>query len=70
MWTDTNLYNELGIPAVKFGIGAALEPSATGEFEGFARVPLSTSVQDLVDLTKMYVSAILRICGVAEQHEE
>jgi acetylornithine deacetylase/succinyl-diaminopimelate desuccinylase-like protein len=66
MWTDTNLYNEIGIPAVKFGIGAALRPGNFGELHGMARLPNSTSVEDLVDATRMYAATALQVCGVAE----
>lgn len=65
MWTDTNLYNELGIPAVKFGIGTALRPGESGEVHGMVRVPDSTSVEDLVNATKIYSAACLRICRAA-----
>lgn len=66
MWTDTNLYNELGIPAVKFGIGAALKPGGKGEIRGMTRLPLSTSKEDLLNATKIYAVAGLSICGIAE----
>lgn len=66
MWTDTNLYNELGIPAVKFGIGAALKPGAEGELHGMTRLRNSTSVEDLINATKIYAAAALRICDVAK----
>ena len=66
MWTDTNVFNELGIPAVKFGIGAALRPSAESELHGMARVPNSTSVEDLINATKIYALASLSLCGVME----
>lgn len=66
MWTDTNLYNEFGIPAVKFGIGAALRPGKEAEIGGMARVPNSTSVEDLINATKIYAMASLRVCGVVE----
>jgi acetylornithine deacetylase/succinyl-diaminopimelate desuccinylase-like protein len=65
MWTDTNLYNEVGIPAVKFGIGAALIPSEQAELHGKVRVPHSTFVTDLVTATKVYAAAALRLCGVS-----
>jgi acetylornithine deacetylase/succinyl-diaminopimelate desuccinylase-like protein len=64
MWTDTNLYNEIGIPAVKFGLGAALRPAANGEVHGMARIPASTRVDDLFDGTRIYAAASLRVCGV------
>jgi acetylornithine deacetylase/succinyl-diaminopimelate desuccinylase-like protein len=63
MWTDTNLYNEIGIPAVKFGIGAVLRESHDGEVSGFERVLNSTSVDDLIKATKIYVAAALQICS-------
>lgn len=69
MWTDTNLYNELGIPAVKFGIGAALRPGTEGDLHGMARLRNSTSVEDLIKATKIYAAAALRICGVATKDE-
>lgn len=66
MWTDTNLYNELGIPAVKFGIGAVLKPGAEGELHGMIRLRNSTSVEDLINATKIYAAASLKVCGVCE----
>ena len=39
MWTYTNLYSELSIPAVKFGIGAALRPGPEGELHNMVRLP-------------------------------
>jgi acetylornithine deacetylase/succinyl-diaminopimelate desuccinylase-like protein len=63
MWTDTNLYNELGIPAVKFGIGAVLREAADGEMGGFQRIPNSTSVDDLVKAMRIYTATALRVCG-------
>jgi hypothetical protein len=62
MWTDTNLYNEIGIPAVKFGIGAVLREARDGELGGFERIPNSTSVADLMRATKIYVATALQIC--------
>jgi acetylornithine deacetylase/succinyl-diaminopimelate desuccinylase-like protein len=66
MWTDTNLYNELGIPAVKFGIGAVLRESSDGELGGFERIPNSTSVADLIKATKIYIATAVRICGESD----
>jgi acetylornithine deacetylase/succinyl-diaminopimelate desuccinylase-like protein len=63
MWTDTNLYNEVGIPAVKFGIGAALQQSSDGELSGMTRILKSTRVDDLINATKIYAAAALKICG-------
>lgn len=65
MWTDTNLYNEIGIPAVKFGIGAVLRESSAGELGGFERIPNSTSVGDLLKATRIYIATALRISGQA-----
>jgi acetylornithine deacetylase/succinyl-diaminopimelate desuccinylase-like protein len=64
MWTDTNLYHEAGIPAVKFGIGGVLRDSPQGERFGKVRVPDTTSVDDLIKAAKMYAAASLAICGV------
>lgn len=64
MWTDTNLYHEAGIPAVKFGIGAALKESSKGELGKMTRIPNSTSVDDLMKATKIYIVAAAEICGV------
>lgn len=66
MWTDTNLYNELGLPAVKFGLGAALKPGGEGELHGMTRLRNSTSIEDLINATKIYAGVALRICGVAQ----
>lgn len=68
MWTDTDVFNELGIPAVKFGVGTALRPAAESELHGMARVPNSTSVEDLVNARKIYALASLSLCGVIEEH--
>ena len=65
MWTDTNLFNELKIPAVKFGIGAALRPGADGELHNMVRLRDSTSIDDLIRATKIYVLSALEICGTA-----
>jgi acetylornithine deacetylase/succinyl-diaminopimelate desuccinylase-like protein len=65
MWTDTNLYNELNIPAVKFGLGAALRPGPDGELHNMVRLRDSTSVDDLLRATKVYALSALSICGVA-----
>lgn len=67
MWTDTNLYNEAGIPAVKFGTGPALKESTDGELSGMTRIPMSTRVDDLINATKIYIAAAVRVCGVEEQ---
>jgi hypothetical protein len=63
MWTDTNLYNELNIPAVKFGIGAALRPGPDGELHNMVRLRDSTSIEDLIRATKIYAVSALKICG-------
>jgi acetylornithine deacetylase/succinyl-diaminopimelate desuccinylase-like protein len=64
-WNDTNLFNEIGIPAVKFGLGPALRPAGDGAAP--ERIPNSTSVEDLLSGTKIYVAASLDICGVAAE---
>jgi len=69
MWTDTNLYHEAGIPAVKFGIGGVLRDSPQGERFGKMRVPDTTGVDDLVKVSKMYAAAALTICGVGSDRQ-
>lgn len=64
MWTDTNLYHEAGIPAVKFGIGGVLAETSDGERFGKRRLYDTTSVRDLLALTKTYIAATLSVCGV------
>jgi acetylornithine deacetylase/succinyl-diaminopimelate desuccinylase-like protein len=64
-WTDTNLYNELGIPAIKFGIGAALRPGLA-EVQGMFRIRDSANVEDLINVTKIYAIASMSICGTVE----
>ena len=66
MWTDTNLYHEAGIPAVKFGIGGVLAEATDGERFGRRRLYDTTSVADLLTLTKTYVASALAVCGVGE----
>lgn len=65
MWTDTNLYHEAGIPAVKYGIGAVVRESSDGEMRGRTRIPNSTSVEDLLKATRIYAAAAVGICGEA-----
>jgi acetylornithine deacetylase/succinyl-diaminopimelate desuccinylase-like protein len=63
MWTDTNLFYEAGIPAVKFGLGAVLADSPTGELQGKTRLPNSTAMQDLENATKIFAEVAASICG-------
>jgi acetylornithine deacetylase/succinyl-diaminopimelate desuccinylase-like protein len=62
MWTDTNLYAEAGIPAVKFGIGAAVEESPDGEMGTGRRIPESTRVDDLIKACKVYAASAAILC--------
>lgn len=64
MWTDTNLYYEAGIPAVKFGIGGILVDSPDGFLHNKMLVRDTTSISDLVDATKMYAAVAALVCGV------
>jgi len=53
IWTDTNVYNELGIPAIKFGprgknIGPRLE---------------EIKVDDMVKAAQVYALVALDICN-------
>jgi acetylornithine deacetylase/succinyl-diaminopimelate desuccinylase-like protein len=54
IWTDTNIYNEMGIPACKFGL-------AGGRWNISA---LSRSIiEDIYQATQVYACAALEICN-------
>ncbi len=59
MWTDINVYNEIGIPAVKYGIGGLLR-QRDGRTEW---VPHTTTVDDLVKATRVYIATALKLCA-------
>jgi hypothetical protein len=64
MWTDTNLYYEAGIPAVKFGLGGVLRDEIGGDMGKVGPIPNSTAVADLLKGTKIYAAAALMMCGI------
>jgi hypothetical protein len=66
MWTDTNLYHEAGIPAVKFGIGGPHAGSGSYSAAEFLHRQINaTAVDDLMKATKMYIAAAAMICGAS-----
>jgi acetylornithine deacetylase/succinyl-diaminopimelate desuccinylase-like protein len=64
MWNDTNLYEEAGIPTVKYGIGGVLKKVNDGERFGQMRVIDTTAVDDLITGAKVYAASVLAVCGV------
>jgi acetylornithine deacetylase/succinyl-diaminopimelate desuccinylase-like protein len=56
MWQDTNAFNEVGIPAVSYGIGVRAE-----QYTRERRRALH--VDDLTALVKVYAYAIADVCG-------
>ncbi|MBM2832238.1 MAG: dimer protein [Dehalococcoidia bacterium] len=54
VWTDTNLYNESGIPAVKYGPSRKAEGETGGEM---------VDIDDLVHAAKLYTIAALEVCN-------
>ncbi len=54
LWTDTNLYWELGIPAVKWG------PSEKNQYPGRRAV----EIEGLINAAKTYSLIALEVCGV------
>ena len=57
MWTDTNLYWEIGIPAVKWG------PCEIAKYHDRT----VAEIKGLLQATKVFSLAALEICGVAEK---
>jgi acetylornithine deacetylase/succinyl-diaminopimelate desuccinylase-like protein len=63
MWTDTNMYHEAGIPAVKFGIGGPhAEPDDFTAAEYLHRQINATSAADLVKAAKIYIATAAEVC--------
>lgn len=54
MWRDVNIFNEVGISAVTFGMPRKSAPDVTQRF---------VEVRDIVDAAKMYALVALRICA-------
>ncbi len=54
MWRDVNIFNEVGIPAVTFGMPRKAAPDAEEKF---------IEIRDIVDASKMYALVALDICS-------
>jgi acetylornithine deacetylase/succinyl-diaminopimelate desuccinylase-like protein len=54
MWRDINIFNEVGIPAVTFGMPRKSSPEVAQKF---------VEVRDIVDAAKMYALVALKICA-------
>ena len=54
MWRDINIFNEIGIPAVTFGMPRKSAPDVAQKF---------VEVRDIVDTAKMYALVALKICA-------
>ena len=54
MWRDINIFNEVGIPAVTFGMPRKSAPDAPERF---------VEIRDIVDAAKMYALIALEICA-------
>ena len=53
IWTDTNIYNEMGIPACKFGLGGGRWKQRSEQIE----------IEDIYQATQVYACAALEICN-------
>ena len=53
IWTDTNIYNEMGIPACKFGLGGGRWKFRSEQIE----------IEDIYQAAQVYVLAALEICN-------
>jgi len=53
VWTDTNIYNEMGIPACKFGLGGGRWKQRSEQIE----------VEDIYQAAQIYTCAALEICN-------
>jgi acetylornithine deacetylase/succinyl-diaminopimelate desuccinylase-like protein len=53
IWTDTNIYNELGIPACKFGLGG-------GKYKFRSE---QIAIDDIYQAAQVYAAAALEICN-------
>jgi acetylornithine deacetylase/succinyl-diaminopimelate desuccinylase-like protein len=54
MWRDINTFNEVGIPAVTFGMPRKSAPDVAERF---------VEIKDIVDAAKMYALVAMEICG-------
>ena len=53
IWTDTNIYNEMGIPACKFGLGGGRWKQRSEQID----------VEDIYQAAQIYTCAALEICN-------
>jgi acetylornithine deacetylase/succinyl-diaminopimelate desuccinylase-like protein len=53
IWTDTNIYNEMGIPACKFGLGGGRWKQRSEQID----------VEDIYQAAQVYTCAALEICN-------
>jgi acetylornithine deacetylase/succinyl-diaminopimelate desuccinylase-like protein len=53
IWTDTNIYNELGIPACKFGLGGGRWKQRSEQID----------IEDIFKAAQVYALAALEICN-------
>jgi acetylornithine deacetylase/succinyl-diaminopimelate desuccinylase-like protein len=53
IWTDTNIYNEMGIPACKFGLGGGRWKQRSEQIE----------IEDIYKAAQVYACAALEICN-------
>jgi acetylornithine deacetylase/succinyl-diaminopimelate desuccinylase-like protein len=60
MWRDINIFNEVGIPAVTFGMPRKSAPDVAERF---------VEIKDIVDAAKMYALVALEICGTQGESE-
>ncbi len=59
MWNDVNIFHELGIPAVKFGIGSVAPMELSLKNVGSEGV----LIDEYVNMAKIYALTALNICG-------
>src|ERR1044071_6481678 len=53
IWTDTNIYNEMGIPACKFGLGGGRWKQRSEQID----------IEDIYQAAQVYAAAALEICN-------
>ncbi len=53
IWTDTNIYNEMGIPACKFGLGGGRWKQRSEQID----------IEDIYQAAQVYARAALEICN-------
>jgi acetylornithine deacetylase/succinyl-diaminopimelate desuccinylase-like protein len=53
IWTDTNIYNEMGIPACKFGLGGGRWKFRSEQID----------IEDIYQAAQIYACAALEICN-------